>query len=104
MRNKRRLLRLGDEAMLSSASVISLGPIETPILDMQSPAKEGADALRAAIIPLGRISLPDEVAAAALLLPSSESSHISGIDLPVDVGLVSVGGAHLPRKLRQPVS
>ena len=75
------------------ANVISPGPIETPILDRQFTTKEAADALRAqfkASIPLGRIGLPDEVAAAALFLASSESSYISGIDLPVDGGMVSV--------------
>jgi NAD(P)-dependent dehydrogenase (short-subunit alcohol dehydrogenase family) len=41
-------------------------------------------------IPLGRMGLPEEVASAALFLASSESSFITGIDLPVDGGLVSV--------------
>ena len=75
------------------AKVISPGPIETPILDRQFPTKEAADALREqfkAQIPLRRIGLPEEVASAALFLASKESSYISGIDLPVDGGLVSV--------------
>jgi NAD(P)-dependent dehydrogenase (short-subunit alcohol dehydrogenase family) len=33
---------------------------------------------------------PDEIASAALFLASNESSYITGIDLPVDGGLVSV--------------
>jgi NAD(P)-dependent dehydrogenase (short-subunit alcohol dehydrogenase family) len=33
---------------------------------------------------------PDEVASAAFFLASNESSYITGIDLPVDGGLVSV--------------
>ena len=75
------------------SNIISPGPIETPIIDRQFPTKEGADALRdqfKAIIPLRRIGLPEEVASAALFLASNESSYISGIDLPVDGGLVSV--------------
>jgi len=51
------------------------------------------DALRAQFksnIPLGRIGLPEEVASAALFLGSKESSYVSGIDLPVDGGLVYV--------------
>jgi NAD(P)-dependent dehydrogenase (short-subunit alcohol dehydrogenase family) len=75
------------------ANVISPGPIETPIIDRQFPTKEAADALREqfkAHIPLGRIGLPEEVAAAALFLASNESSYTTGIDLPVDGGLVSV--------------
>jgi NAD(P)-dependent dehydrogenase (short-subunit alcohol dehydrogenase family) len=75
------------------ANVISPGPIDTPILDGQFSTKEAADALRErfkATIPLGRIGRPEEVASAALFLASNESSYISGIDLPVDGGLVSV--------------
>jgi NAD(P)-dependent dehydrogenase (short-subunit alcohol dehydrogenase family) len=75
------------------ANVISPGPIETPIIDGQFPTKEGADALRAqfnAIIPMKRMGRAEEIAAAALFLASDESSYISGIDLPVDGGLVSV--------------
>ncbi|WP_263366760.1 SDR family NAD(P)-dependent oxidoreductase [Edaphobacter bradus] len=75
------------------ANVISPGPIETPILDSQFPTKEAADALRENFktqIPLGRIGNPEEVASAAVFLASKESSYISGIDLPVDGGLVSV--------------
>jgi NAD(P)-dependent dehydrogenase (short-subunit alcohol dehydrogenase family) len=75
------------------ANIISPGPIETPMIDRQFPTKEGADALREqfkAHIPLNRIGLPEEVASAALFLASNESSYITGIDLPVDGGLVSV--------------
>ena len=74
-------------------NVISPGPIETPILDRQFPTKEAADALREqfkAHIPLARIGLPEEVASAASFLASNESSYITGVDLPVDGGLVSV--------------
>jgi NAD(P)-dependent dehydrogenase (short-subunit alcohol dehydrogenase family) len=39
---------------------------------------------------VGRIGDAEEVASAALFLASKESSFISGIDLPVDGGLVSV--------------
>jgi NAD(P)-dependent dehydrogenase (short-subunit alcohol dehydrogenase family) len=38
-------------------------------------------------VPLGRMGLAEEVAAAALFLASNESSYITGIDLPVDVTL-----------------
>jgi NAD(P)-dependent dehydrogenase (short-subunit alcohol dehydrogenase family) len=75
------------------ANVISPGPIETPIFDGQFSTKEAADALREqfkAHIPLHRLGLPEEIASAALFLASKESSYITGIDLPVDGGLVSV--------------
>jgi NAD(P)-dependent dehydrogenase (short-subunit alcohol dehydrogenase family) len=74
-------------------NVISPGPIETPIFDGQSSTKQAADALREQFktnVPLHRLGLPEEVASAALFLASNESSYITGIDLPVDGGLVSV--------------
>jgi NAD(P)-dependent dehydrogenase (short-subunit alcohol dehydrogenase family) len=74
-------------------NLISPGPIETPIFDGQFPTKEGADALREqfkANIPLHRLGLPEEIASVALFLASNESSFVTGIDLPVDGGLVSV--------------
>jgi NAD(P)-dependent dehydrogenase (short-subunit alcohol dehydrogenase family) len=37
-----------------------------------------------------RMGLPEEIASAALFLASKESSYVTGIDLPVDGGLVSV--------------
>jgi NAD(P)-dependent dehydrogenase (short-subunit alcohol dehydrogenase family) len=71
-------------------NVISPGPVDTPILDLQSPTKEAADALRAtftAMTPLKRLGRPEEVAAAALFLASDESSFVAGIDLVVDGGI-----------------
>jgi NAD(P)-dependent dehydrogenase (short-subunit alcohol dehydrogenase family) len=75
------------------ANVISPGPIETPIFEGHFSSKEAADQLKEqfkANIPLARMGHPDEVASAALFLASNESSYITGIDLPVDGGLVSV--------------
>ena len=76
------------------SNVISPGPIETPIIDSQFPGnKEAAAALRTqfeTMIPLKRMGRPEEIAAAAVFLASDQSSFISGIDLPVDGGLVSV--------------
>jgi len=75
------------------ANVISPGPIETPIIDGQFPDKEAGAAIRAQfkqMIPMGRMGNPDEVAAAALFLASDDSRFISGVDLPVDGGLVAV--------------
>ena len=75
------------------ANVISPGPVETPIIDAQYPDKASADALRErfkTMIPMGRMGRPEEIASAALFLASDESSFISGIDLPVDGGIVAV--------------
>ena len=75
------------------ANVISPGPIDTPIFYGQFATKEAAEGLKEqfeANIPMGRMGHPEEIASAALFLASKESSYITGIDLPVDGGLVSV--------------
>jgi NAD(P)-dependent dehydrogenase (short-subunit alcohol dehydrogenase family) len=41
------------------------------------------------MIPMGRLGTADEFASAAVFLASDESSFITGIDLPVDGGIVS---------------
>ena len=71
------------------ANVISAGAVETPMFSGQYPTKEAADALLANI-PLARVGRAEEIASAALFLASKESSYITGIDLPVDGGLVAV--------------
>jgi len=42
------------------------------------------------MIPMGRLGTVDEIASAAVFLGSDESSFITGIDLPVDGGVVSM--------------
>src|SRR4029077_12480963 len=70
------------------ANVISPGPVETPILEAQfgDNTDEMKERFRA-MVPMGRIGKPEEIASAALFLASDESSYISGIDLPVDGGI-----------------
>jgi len=73
------------------ANMISPGPTETPILKGQFG--ENTDAMKErfkTMIPMGRIGKPEEIASAAVFLASDESSYITGIDLPVDGGLVAV--------------
>jgi NAD(P)-dependent dehydrogenase (short-subunit alcohol dehydrogenase family) len=72
-------------------NMISPGPIETPILEGQFG--ENTDAMKErfrAMIPMGRLGRPEEIASAAVFLASDESSFITGIDLPVDGGVVAV--------------
>jgi NAD(P)-dependent dehydrogenase (short-subunit alcohol dehydrogenase family) len=72
-------------------NIISPGPIETPILNRQFG--ENTDAMKErfkTMVPMGRIGKPEEIASAAVFLASEESSYISGVDLPVDGGLVAV--------------
>ena len=72
-------------------NVISPGPIETPIIEGQFGENTGAMKERfKTMVPMGRIGKPEEIASAAVFLASDESSFITGIDLPVDGGLVAV--------------
>jgi NAD(P)-dependent dehydrogenase (short-subunit alcohol dehydrogenase family) len=73
------------------ANMISPGPVETPILKAQFGENTGAMKERfKTMIPIGRMGKPEEIAWAALFLASDESSYVTGIDLPVDGGLVAV--------------
>lgn len=72
-------------------NVISPGPVETPILESQFG--QNTDEMRErfkTMVPMGRIGKPEEIASAAVFLASDESSYITGVDLPVDGGLVAV--------------
>jgi NAD(P)-dependent dehydrogenase (short-subunit alcohol dehydrogenase family) len=72
-------------------NMISPGPIETPILEGQFGKNTHAMKERfKTMTPMGRIGKAEEIASAAAFLASDESSYITGIDLPVDGGIVAV--------------
>lgn len=74
-------------------NAISPGPIDTPIFEIQTGSKEGAEQARvqfAAAVPFGRLGRPEEIAAAALFLASDEASFVAGVDLPVDGGMTAI--------------
>jgi 3-oxoacyl-[acyl-carrier protein] reductase len=41
-------------------------------------------------VPLRRMSMPEDIAAAAIYLASDEASFVSGVNLPVDGGRLAV--------------
>jgi NAD(P)-dependent dehydrogenase (short-subunit alcohol dehydrogenase family) len=74
-------------------NTLSPGATDTPIIDGQFTTKEEADGAKkmfAERTPLGRIGKPEELAAAALFLASSESSYTTGIDLVCDGGMTQI--------------
>ncbi|TCV96859.1 SDR family NAD(P)-dependent oxidoreductase [Biostraticola tofi] len=74
-------------------NTLSPGPVDTPIIDGQVGTPQEAEAFRqqaAAMVPLGRLGQPDELAAAALFLASEESSFSTGTDLVVDGGMTQL--------------
>ena len=74
-------------------NALSPGATETPIIRGQFDSDEASDAAKtafASLTPLGRLGLPEELAAGAYFLASDESSYVNGIDLPIDGGLAQV--------------
>ncbi len=82
-----RVMDLGVQSRNIRVNCLSPGGVDTPIIDLQMPTKEGADEMRkymVAGVPLGRLGTADELAKAVLFLASDDSSYITGIDLQVD--------------------
>ena len=74
-------------------NTIAPGPIDTPIFEKVGIPTEALDETKqgfAQNVPMKRLGLPEEIAKAALFLASDDSSYITGIDLAVDGGMVSV--------------
>lgn len=76
-------------------NTISPGPVITPmwtkITGLEGEQLAGMQKSVAGMVPLGRAGQPEEIAAAALFLGSSDASYITGVDLPVDGGWLTLG-------------
>ena len=74
---------------------ISPGPVITPmwskITGLEGEQLAEMQKSVGAVVPLGRPGQPEEIAAAALFLGSSDASYITGVDLPVDGGWLELG-------------
>jgi NAD(P)-dependent dehydrogenase (short-subunit alcohol dehydrogenase family) len=74
-------------------NTLSPGATDTPIIRGQFDSDEASDSAKrafASMTPLGRLGLPEELAAGVYFLASNESSYVTGIDLPIDGGLAQV--------------
>lgn len=73
--------------------MVSPGPIETPGVTGLAQNEEQRKELLAqltAMVPLGRVGQPDEIAKAAVFLASDDASFVAGIELFVDGGSAQV--------------
>ena len=68
--------------------VMSPGTVETPGLSNLMAAEQKAETV--ALVPLGRIGTPDDLAKAAVFLASDDSAYITGIELFVDGGAAQI--------------
>ncbi len=74
-------------------NAIAPGPIETPIYDKHNMPKDVFDEMASSfpsMVSLGRFGNASEIATTALFLGSSDSSFITGTEIPVDGGLAQV--------------
>ena len=71
-----------------TVNTISPGPIDTPMLHQTvPPEQQGQKYLGTANVPLGRIGLPDEIAAAVGYLVSPGAAFVTGATLDVNGGM-----------------
>ena len=74
-------------------NAIAPGPIDTPIYGKHNVPQENIDQMAAnfpSMISLGRFGNSEEIATTALFLASSDSSFITGAEIPVDGGFAQV--------------
>ncbi|GAB3441181.1 SDR family NAD(P)-dependent oxidoreductase [Phycicoccus ginsengisoli] len=75
--------RVGDGQRPVRFTVVAPGTVRTRVWDDQDP-----DAL-VPLYPMGRVGLPEDIAAAVAFLASDDASWVTGITLPVDGGILA---------------
>ena len=74
-------------------NAISPGVVPTPgynLLGLSEEQMKDFIASQAAMIPLGRVGTPEEIAKAVVFLASDDSSYVNGIELFVDGGMAQI--------------
>lgn len=67
-------------------NAISPGPVDSPMSMRPGETRADRDERMRTALPIGRVSTPEEIAAAALWLSSAESSFVVGADHVIDGG------------------
>ena len=67
-------------------NAICPGVVETPITQRTREHEPGFDETRAKLVPMGRISAPEEIAQAVLWLSSGAASYVTGMSTLVAGG------------------
>jgi 3-oxoacyl-[acyl-carrier protein] reductase len=71
-----------------TVNAIAPGPIDTPMLALSTPRGEpGVKYTRLESVPLGRIGMPEEIAAAASYLASIGAAYVTGATIDVNGGM-----------------
>ena len=81
-------MRQSGAARRIRVNVLSPGPIQTTGFD--AFADKDVKAFMQSLVPLDRLGTVEDVANAALLLASNDSSYVAGIELFVDGGAAQV--------------
>ncbi|UFU03623.1 SDR family oxidoreductase [Ruania suaedae] len=86
---------VGDDHGWVRANAVAPGTIVTRNWTEKGPGQRAMLDRITAAYPMGRVGLPEEVAAAVAFLASDESSWITGATLPVDGGLMTGPLTHM---------
>lgn len=78
------------------SNLVNPGFISTPMTQVSYSSPEVAKG-RAAMVPLGRIGLPEDIAAAVVYLASPAASYVNGAEILVDGGLSQSLFQNVPR-------
>jgi 3-oxoacyl-[acyl-carrier protein] reductase len=71
-----------------TVNTVAPGPIDTPMLHKTvPPEQQGQKYLGTAGVPLGRIGVPEEIAAAVGYLVSTDAGFVTGATLDVNGGM-----------------
>jgi glucose 1-dehydrogenase len=78
---------------------VSPGMTRTPMTEKMY-RDPGTNAARVALVPIGRIGKPDDIADAVVFLTSAQSAYITGENLTVDGGFSKTILSHIPGRPR----